>query len=312
MIFHIFSLKIHQFPLRFNGKSWIFVISHGFLGNLGSMKSSPSRCVQAYPRGPARRGRLARAAMQERSRGPAAPSCRAHYGSALQDWTQRETLPLHSENERSCGLQHYGFRGVRSVDLSSPCSLSRASDSGASFSSPWNPISSTSWKERTVIRNHVATKPQIARFPRSPSTYASWRAELSHLIGPSWPCRPSSWFRSAARFASALITTQSMWRPKAAERNQKYRPSQSWSRCQEAQKPTAPTHTSKTPRRPWPLSIAPSPPRTSSAPMIRFPVRRVNHRAKVPKPILRWGPAARGRGAEEPLAVPPKPRGLSQ
>ena len=34
--------------MKINGKSWNFRISLCFLGNLGSMKSTPQSCVQAY------------------------------------------------------------------------------------------------------------------------------------------------------------------------------------------------------------------------------------------------------------------------
>ena len=42
-----FSLKTHRFSSKINGKSWIFVISQAFLGNLGSMRSTPQSYVQA-------------------------------------------------------------------------------------------------------------------------------------------------------------------------------------------------------------------------------------------------------------------------
>ena len=43
-------MKSDGFSMKINEKSWIFVISQCFLGNLGSMKSTPQSYVRAYYR----------------------------------------------------------------------------------------------------------------------------------------------------------------------------------------------------------------------------------------------------------------------
>ena len=48
MKIHDFSMKTLRFSSKINGKSWIFVISQGFLGNLGSMKFTPLSYEQVY------------------------------------------------------------------------------------------------------------------------------------------------------------------------------------------------------------------------------------------------------------------------
>ena len=48
MKIHDFSLKIYQILWKINEKSWIFMISQGFLGNLVRISYNPPSCVRAY------------------------------------------------------------------------------------------------------------------------------------------------------------------------------------------------------------------------------------------------------------------------
>ena len=47
-------MKIDCFSMKIYEKSWIFMISQCFLGNLGSMKSTPQSYVRSYRRPPLR------------------------------------------------------------------------------------------------------------------------------------------------------------------------------------------------------------------------------------------------------------------